>query len=117
MSRDPVSAFLAGFNAVDQYETNKLNREMAPVSEEQEIEVSIAPPPPFGPPGQLPFAGGPPEMAPPHLLAKVKETIIVTEDEFEPTLIREVTIGGVTLLATGELMRTYSGESPSLCPT
>ena len=98
----------------------------APVSEEQEIEVPIAPPPGFGPPGGLPFEGPPGEpsfdespstMEPPPFLSTVTETIVVTEDESEPTLIREVTFGGVTLLAAGQIMRTYSGQPPSLCPT
>ena len=50
-------------------------------------------------------------------MEEFKETVIITEPESEPTLIREVSFGGVTLLASGELMRTYSGEPPSLCPT
>lgn len=35
----------------------------------------------------------------------------------EPKIIREVTIGGLIRLPTGMLKRTYSGQSPSLCPT
>jgi len=98
----------------------------APVSEEQEIEISIGPPPmpgfPGGPPFEEPFGdpsmGGPPGMmAPPPFMEKIKETIIVTEDESELTLNREVTFGGVTLLASGDIMRTYTGAPPSLCPT
>lgn len=98
----------------------------APVSVEQEIEIPIAPPPMAGFPGEPPFEeplgdpsfGGPPDMmAPPPFLEKVTETIIVTEPEREFTLIREVTFGGVTLLASGDIMRTYTGEPPSLCPT
>lgn len=115
-----------------------------PVSEEQEIEISIAPPPMPGFPGQPPFEepfgappfeeppfGAPPDMgfppdmgAPPdmmgpmpHGMGKIKEKIIVTEDEPEPKLISEVTFGGVALLASGDIMRTYTGEPPSLCPT
>jgi hypothetical protein len=108
-----------------------------PVSEEQEIEISIAPPPMPGFPGQPPFdepfggppfedppfgsppdMGGPPDMMPPLPpgMGKITEKIIVTEPEPEPKLIREVTFGGVILLA-GDIMRTYSGEPPSLCPT
>jgi len=97
-----------------------------PVSEEQEIEISLAPPPMPGFPGEPPFEepfgepsfGGPPDMmAPPPFLEKVKETIVVTEEEREFKLIREVTFGGVTLLASGDIMRTYTGAPPSLCPT
>nr|MBC8877032.1 hypothetical protein [Planctomycetota bacterium] len=110
-----------------------------PVSEEQEIEISLAPPPgmpgfpgeppfdeqfggpPFGGPpfGGPPEMGGPPDMMPslPFGMGKIKEKIIVTEPEPEPKLINEVTFGGVTLLASGDIMRTYTGEPPSLCPT
>jgi hypothetical protein len=91
----------------------------APVSEEREVEIPIAPPAPFaepmpgeppleGFPGELGFVDpGPPMDLPPFLI----------ENESELTLIRETTIGGVTLLACGVLKRTYSGEPPSLCPT
>ena len=108
-----------------------------PVAEEQEIEVTIDPMPfPEGPDdGSMAFPpmgpddetmplddpmgfGPPPELAgvfaPPMMMT---QTVIVAEDESEPTLIREVTFGGVVLLATGELMRTYTGQPPSLCPT
>ena len=99
-----------------------------PVCEEQEIEVPIAPPEPFASgafPGQDPFGGGPedpsfggpPAMGLPPELMNVKQTVIVTEDETEPTLVWEVTIGGVTLLASGDIKRTYTGDPPSLCPT
>lgn len=109
-----------------------------PVSEEQEIEISIAPPPMSGFPGEPPFEqpfgeppfgappfGAPPDMgAPPNMrpplppgMGKIKEKIIVSEPAPEPKLINEVTFGGVALLASGELMRTYTGEPPSLCPT
>jgi hypothetical protein len=105
-----------------------------PVSQEQEIEIDIAPPPgfglpsaePFGPPGFGPpgqdfgdpsLAGPPPWMRPPPGLTKVKEKVLVTVEEPEWVLIREVTFGGVTLLSSGVLRRTYSGAPPSLCPT
>jgi hypothetical protein len=94
-----------------------------PVSEEQEIEVELAPPPfalpgqpGFGAPGGDPMAG-PGMFGPPPFMEKVTETVIITEEESEFTLIRETTIGGVALLASGELRRLYSGEVPSLCPT
>jgi hypothetical protein len=98
----------------------------SPVSVEQEIEIPIAPPPMPGFPGEPPleepfggpsFGGPPGMMPPPPFLEKVKEIIIVTEEESEFTLIREVTFGGVKLLASGDIMRTYTGEPPSLCPT
>ena len=89
-----------------------------PVSEEQEIEITL-PPPPFAPPGQPAFGGpgGDPFAGPPPMMEKVTENVIVTEQESEFTLIRETTIGGVALLASGELRRLYSGDAPSLCPT
>ena len=98
-----------------------------PVSAEQEIEISIAPPPMYAPPGGAPFdAGpgmGPPGMGPPQMMGpppiatKIKEKVIVTDDRTELSLVREVSVGGVTLLDSGQLMQTYTGEPPSLCPT
>jgi hypothetical protein len=112
-----------------------------PVTEEQEIEIEIAPPPGFGgPPGFGPPMDdgfgppmddgfGPPMdggfgdpsmggmMPPPPFLDKIKETVVITEPETEASLMREVSIGGVTLLAEGILRRTYSGDPPLLCPS
>lgn len=110
-----------------------------PVVEEREEEIDIAPPTPFGPefPGEGPELGGPPGFGPPEFgapglgppgfgppgfgppseLTKRKVKIFVSEDEPEPAIIREVTIGGVVLLEPGKLKRTYSGKPPSLCPT
>jgi hypothetical protein len=93
------------------------------VTEEEEIEIEIAVPPTFGPrgmpqggaPGSPPFAGPAPYARPPFL-GKLKEKIYIANEESEATLIEEVTVGGVTLLA-GILQRTYSGDRPSLCPT
>ena len=77
-------------------------------------------PPGFGPPGMPmdgpPFAGPNAAFAPPPIVGKRKEKVLVTRDESEATLIEEVTIGGVSILA-GMLQRTYSGDRPSLCPT
>jgi hypothetical protein len=91
----------------------------ASVAEEQEIEVPIPPPPTFIGPGQ-PFEGmpgGPAFPGFPSFPSKAKEKVIVTADNSEPRLIRDVTVGGLILLASGEIRRTYSGEAPSLCPT
>jgi len=99
-----------------------------PVSHQEEIEVSIAPPMPFAPP---PLPGGPPfgqpgegpvfvdpfQGVPLPFLQTIKKKRIVTENESEPRLIREVTFGGVARLSSGSLMRTYTGQPPSLCPT
>ena len=101
-----------------------------PVFVEQEIEISLAPPqlppmapgagpPGFGPPpgfggppgGMSPFGAAPPE------LQKVKQKVLVGQDDLELALVRDVTIGGLVLLGSGEMKRTYSGQPPSLCPT
>ncbi len=101
------------------------------VAEEQEIEIEVEPPMPFGPefPGDDPELGGPPGSEPPEFappfpmdqlppdLAKRKVKVLVTEVEREPVVIWEVTIGGLALLEPGTLTRTYSGKPPSLCPT
>ncbi len=98
------------------------------VFEEQEIEIALAPPPlpseMNGPPGfggPSEFGGLPGELqpfgAPPPELQKVKQKVYVGTQEPELALVRDVTIGGLERLASGELRRTYSGAPPSLCPT
>jgi hypothetical protein len=89
------------------------------IYEEQEIKVSIALPAemmqPMGPPGR---GGMPPFMAgPPPELQTVTQTVLVSQEEPESQTVFEITIGGLALLETGELQRTYSGTPPSLCPT
>jgi hypothetical protein len=103
------------------------------VFEEREIEITLAPPAPFAP-GIPPGFGGPPGLdmgrgfdgapgamppfgAPPPELQKVKQKIFVGTDESEMAIVRDVTIGGLALLDSGDLRRTYSGQPPSLCPT
>ncbi len=97
---------------------------------EQEIEISIEMPempmtaPEFGgeqefggepgfdgPPSDMMFPGPPPEMQ------KVKQIVMIGQDDPEMVLVRDVTIGGLVLLPSGELQRTYTGKPPSLCPT
>ncbi|MBN2023126.1 MAG: hypothetical protein JW809_10065 [Pirellulales bacterium] len=110
------------------------------VLEEQEIEIDVMPPemppdvPPEdmgGPPGADEFGGppgfgepsdfGPPgAFGPPALppeLRKIKQIILVGIQEPEMRLVRDVTVGGLARLESGELKRTYTGEPPSLCPT
>ncbi len=110
------------------------------VEEEQEVTIPVptpfAPVPPDGQPatdaGQpLP---GPPgmELFPPPPPMKVKRIAYVvkkrvkevTDDEPEPLLIQEVTVGGVALGDSGALWRTYGptedgqqAARPSLCPS
>lgn len=98
-----------------------------PVTEEQEVEKTIVIPSPFGMPGfgdpmgdagpggQLAESDNP--FASAELTQKVTQKIVVTHDEPETRLIREVTFGGVVRLASGELRRTYTGDPPSLCPS
>ncbi len=120
------------------------------IYEEQEIEISLAPPPemmmqgdpmggmgmPGGPEGGFPGEegfpgepgfedpnfGGPPAMppfmpGPPPEMQKVKQKILVSKEEPESRAVFEITIGGLALMDTGELQRTYTGAPPSLCPT
>lgn len=81
-----------------------------PVVQNREVEETITiPQPPMDP-----------WMPPPP---PIKQTITTiereTSDVLEPALIRDVTVGGVALLDTGEIIRTYmAGEdAPALCPT
>ena len=108
------------------------------ISEEQEIEISLAPPPEMmqgdpmgmaGPEGGFPGDpgfedpnfGGPPGMpfmpGPPPEMQKVKQKVLVSKEEPESRAVFEITIGGLALMDTGELQRTYTGAPPSLCPT
>jgi hypothetical protein len=82
--------------------------------------------PPFAevqPPGprpmdQPPMDGPPPFWRPPPVFEKVIKITTVTTDEPEPKIIREVSVGGLTLADSGEVKRTYSGQGgPALCPT
>jgi len=86
-----------------------------PVIEER--EVATAPPPPELPPPAdsfWPFL----IEEPPQTSVPAPETERVIHSETEPAVIREVTIGGVARQDSGEIKRTYSGETvPSLCPT
>jgi hypothetical protein len=107
-------------------------RHSAPVVADQEKEVTIEIPADFPPvpgdqfppmpgvePGGPPFPGGNPFEGPPAMIKKtVKQIDRITKLESEPDLIREITVGGVERLASGELKQTYSGDKgPSLCPT
>jgi hypothetical protein len=99
---------------------------------EKEIEIDLVPPG-FANPGMPPGFGGPPGLggapgfpgppggmpafgAPPPS-QKLKQKVLVGNDEPETAIVRDVTIGGLVLLSSGELKRTYTGAPPSLCPT
>lgn len=68
-----------------------------------------------------PFENPPEPSAPPvpfgMRFEKVTETYVESSEEWEPTIVWEVTIGGVMRMANGQLKRTYSGQPPALCPT
>jgi hypothetical protein len=92
------------------------------VWESQETEVTLAIPdgfPPVPPVGEASPFGGPPQFPgrPPMRREVVKKTVLRSLEESEPGLMRDVSVGGVVLLPSGELKRTYSGKAPSLCPT
>lgn len=88
-----------------------------PVLAEEKTEVTIEVPVPMTP-DNMAFPGGQDFQAPPQFRKQtVKNTKIITINEFEPMLIHEVTIGGVVLDKSNDLKRTYSGKAPSLCPT
>ena len=64
------------------------------------------------------FGGPPADMfAPPPEMQKIKQIVLVSAEEPETALVRDVTFGGLKLLESGELQRTYTGKPPSLCPT
>ena len=92
-----------------------------PVLEERETKTTIEIPtafPPVGPMGEAFPPGGAPFGGPPPFLKKTVTRIdLDTIVESEPELIREVSVGGVALLDSGELKRTYSGKGPALCPS
>ena len=44
---------------------------------------------------------------------KASEPLILNES----AITRDVTVGGLVLLDSGEIVRTYSGKPPEACPT
>ena len=57
------------------------------------------------------FPGLPPEMQ------KVTQIVMIGKEETEMVILRDLTVGGIVLLPSGKLKRTYTGNPPSLCPT
>jgi hypothetical protein len=87
-----------------------------PVLAEVKTQTSIDVPEPMQIPP--PFPGDQGFNEPPRTRKQIVErTTEITINEFEPALIREVSVGGVALNTIGEIKRTYSGKPPSLCPT
>jgi len=64
-----------------------------------------------GPPPDMMFPGLPPEMQ------KVTQVVMIGKEETEMVILRDLTVGGIVLLPSGKLKRTYTGKPPSLCPT
>ena len=110
--------------------------EKTEVSETIKIPVQFLPGGPMG--GSSPFGDGPggsaspfgdqpPSEEPAFVTKKVTRTRFVPKTEWESTLVRQMTVGGVALvrdpeaedvdLAAGDLLQTYSGDLPALCPT
>ncbi len=104
-----------------------------PVVQEREKEITIALPSPSGPappavedqplPDGSPGAAGQPPGMPsagqpsPASTKALWKTPFAT-DEMESKLMREASVGGVTLADSGKIKRTYSGDqAPTLCPT
>jgi len=50
-----------------------------------------------------------------NVLAQKDDSAAFTKSE--PALIKEVSIGGVTRDAAGNLIQTYTGKPPQACPT
>jgi hypothetical protein len=74
------------------------------------VDQKVEPPPGFGVPGpDAPFwAPRPPPVA---------TTRTIGIGQSEPQIVRDITVGGLVRLETGELKRTYTGKAPSLCPS
>ena len=71
-----------------------------------------------GDPSENPFENPPGPPVPFGMrFEKVTEKYVESSEEWEPTIVWEVTIGGVVRMANGPLKRTYSGKPPALCPT
>lgn len=88
--------------------------------EEAEILIPLAGPAGWG--NQLPGEDQGPDRISPDgsqsfMKKKITRKLMVEKTVAEPDLCREVSIGGVRLLESGELQQTYSGRPPSLCPT
>lgn len=66
-----------------------------------------------GAPMQRPSAPPLPDVK----METVTETYVENQQEYEWTIVRETTFGGVARLANGVLKRTYSGKPPALCPS
>ena len=111
----------------------------AEVFETQQVQQTIRIPTSFGPAGPIggtsPWGIGgepgsapsPDEGGPAFITQTITRTVQVPKTLLEPTLTRELTVGGVARVAEadaelfdlepGSLRQTYTGAPPSLCPT
>jgi hypothetical protein len=80
------------------------------VAQDREVEETITIPQPPTDPWLPP---------PPPLTQTIKKLLREAVAVREPELVKDLTIGGVVLLKSGELKRTYLAgqEAPALCPT
>ena len=104
------------------------------VTETIKVPVPMAPSAPMGgsspwgammPDGTTP--GEPSQEEPAFVTQKVQVVRYVARSESEPTVVRQMTVGGVARvrdpdreelpLEPGQLVQTYTGDSPALCPT
>ena len=83
------------------------------------VLVEPAKPPEPAPAGATEATAKPPagETGPALDLEAAAARTLATLIESEPALMREVTVGGVARLPTGEIKRTCSGKAPPQCPT
>ena len=86
------------------------------------VTINIPLPMPPGPSADDPSSPDGPPSFPPGAPTSIKQSVervdpAVVEMVPEPELMRDVSVGGVTRLASGELKRTYSGNGPALCPS
>ena len=68
--------------------------------------------------GPRPWPGArPPRTMQPARLPPQKYKVLISVDEPERRLVKDVTVGGLSREDDGRIRRTYSGEGPALCPT
>ena len=81
-------------------------------------EPTVAPAPePSAAPSLNAFLGLPGSVAAPKVREPVAKEAPAPIMESEPALVREVSVGGVTLSEAGDIRRTYSEAPPAQCPT
>lgn len=111
----PIILLALGAAAV--YYGARLNAKTVEVQEEMTVKIPAPPQPKI--PGMSMFGGSPRPQppAPPPRKEKVWVELVLSELD----MVKDVTVGGLTLVRSGEdkglIRRTYFGDMPSLCPT